>query len=55
MAKKVVATLQDKKAKKIAKVITTVCSPRTGAYIFKSQIMTADEVPEFLKSLPSEK
>lgn len=54
MAKKVVATLQDRKAKKIAKVITTVRSPRTGAYVFRSQIMTMDEVPGFLKSIPSE-
>jgi hypothetical protein len=50
MAKKVVATLQDKKTKKIAKVITTVRSPKTGAYVFRSQIMMADEVPSFIKA-----
>lgn len=50
MAKKVVATLQDKKTKKIAKVITTVRSPKTGAYIFRSQMMMVDEVPGFIKA-----
>lgn len=50
MAKKVVATLQDKKAKKIAKVITTVRSPKTGAYMFREQMMMVDDVENFIKT-----
>lgn len=51
MAKKVVATLQDRKTKKIAKVITTIRSPKTGAYVFKSQMMMVEEVPGFIKAV----
>jgi hypothetical protein len=50
MAKKVVATLSDRKAKKFAKVITTVRSPKSGAYAFKEQMMMVDEVENFIKN-----
>ena len=44
MAKKVVATLKDKSAKGYAKVIRTVRSPKTGAYMFKEEMVPEDEV-----------
>ena len=49
MAKKVVATLQKKEGKNFAKVIKTVKSPKTGAYTFKEEIVTLDQVKEALK------
>ena len=49
MAKKVVATLQKKEGKNFAKVIKTVKSPKTGAYMFKEEIVTLDQVKDALK------
>jgi hypothetical protein len=49
MAKKVVATLQKKEGKNFAKVIKTVRSPKTGAYTFKEEIVTLDQVENALK------
>ncbi len=47
MAKKVVATLQ-KGGKNYSKVIRTVKSPKTGAYVFKEEIVLNDQVKETL-------
>jgi len=47
MAKKVVATLQAA-GKDIAKVIRMVRSPKTGAYVFKEDIIPNDQVKDFL-------
>lgn len=44
MAKKVVATLKQKGGVKYAKAIRAVRSPKTGAYSFKEEIITEDEV-----------
>ena len=49
MAKKVVATLQKKEGKNFAKVIKAVKSPKTGAYTFKEEIVTLDQVQDALK------
>lgn len=51
MAKKVVATLkkEDFNAKNFAKVIKAVKSEKTGAYIFKEEIVPLDQVKEALK------
>lgn len=49
MAKKTVATLKKKGGKTYAKVIKTVKSPKTGAYMFREEIMPSDEVKDFLK------
>lgn len=48
MAKKTVATLQ-KGGKTYTKVIKTVKSPKTGAYIFKEEMVPNEEVQAFLK------
>ncbi|MCK5536270.1 MAG: DUF4295 domain-containing protein [Bacteroidales bacterium] len=47
MAKKVVATLQKKDTKNYSKVVKMVRSPKTGAYIFKEDIVTNDKVKAF--------
>ena len=47
MAKKVVATLQTQ-GKEFAKVIQMVKSPKSGAYIFKENIVANDQVKNFL-------
>jgi hypothetical protein len=47
MAKKTVATLQNKDGRGFSKVIKMVKSPKTGAYTFKEQIVTKDEVKAF--------
>ncbi|MDL2231820.1 DUF4295 domain-containing protein [Porphyromonadaceae bacterium OttesenSCG-928-L07] len=49
MAKKVVATLKTNDGRGFAKVIKMVKSPKTGAYSFKEQIVTTDEVKASLK------
>jgi hypothetical protein len=49
MAKKVVATLKTNDGRGFAKVIKMVKSPKTGAYIFKEQMLATDEVKESLK------
>ena len=49
MAKKVVATLKTSTGKSFAKVIRMVCSEKTGAYMFKEEIVASDNVQEYLK------
>ncbi len=48
MAKKVVASLQKKEGKNFAKVIRAVKSDKTGAYTFKEEIVTLDQVKDTL-------
>lgn len=50
MAKKVVATLQKKEGKNMAKVIKAVKSEKTGAYTFREEIVPVDKVQETLKA-----
>ncbi len=47
MAKKVVATLQTQ-GKNYTKVIKMVKSPKTGAYMFKENVIHVEEVKNFL-------
>jgi hypothetical protein len=47
MAKKVVASLQSS-GKDFAKVIKMVKSPKTGAFMFKENIIPSDSVKEYL-------
>ena len=49
MAKKVVATLKTGDGRGYAKVIKMVKSPKTGAYTFREQLVTTDEVKAYLK------
>ncbi|MDY6371937.1 MAG: DUF4295 domain-containing protein [Bacteroidales bacterium] len=49
MAKKVVATLKTSTGKSFAKVIRMVRSEKTGAYMFKEEIVPSDDVQEYLK------
>jgi hypothetical protein len=49
MAKKVVATLKTNDGRGFARVIKMVKSPKTGAYTFKEQMLTTDEVKDSLK------
>jgi hypothetical protein len=44
MAKKTVATLQKGEGKGYAKVIKVSKSPKTGAYIFKEEVIPTEEV-----------
>lgn len=48
MAKKVVATLRTASGKDFTKVIRTVRSPKTGAYMFKETILPNDQVKDIL-------
>ncbi len=48
MAKKVVATLKKEGGVEMVKVIRTIKSPKTGAYTFKEEIVTADRVKDVL-------
>ncbi|MCK9618014.1 MAG: DUF4295 domain-containing protein [Lentimicrobiaceae bacterium] len=48
MAKKVVATLRTSSGKDFAKVVRMVRSPKTGAYVFKENIVPNDQVKDFL-------
>jgi hypothetical protein len=47
MAKKAVASLQTGEGRAYAKVIKMVKSPKTGAYMFKEEIVHNDEVKAF--------
>ena len=47
MAKKVVATLKTGKGDEFAKVIKMVKSPKTGAYMFKEEIVNSENVKDF--------
>ena len=49
MAKKVVATLKTGDGRGFDKVIKMVKSSKSGAYTFKEQMVTTDEVKAFLK------
>ncbi|WP_075589983.1 DUF4295 domain-containing protein [Labilibacter marinus] len=49
MAKKSVATLQKGGGKGHSKVIKMVKSPKTGAYSFKEEIVTNEEVKGYFK------
>ena len=49
MAKKVVATLKTSTGKGFAKVIRMVRSEKTGAYMFKEEVIPSDNVQEYLK------
>jgi hypothetical protein len=49
MAKKTVATLQTGSGKNHTKVIKMIKSPKTGAYIFKEEVVTNDQVDGFFK------
>ncbi|MCC7302747.1 MAG: DUF4295 domain-containing protein [Bacteroidia bacterium] len=48
MAKKVVATLKSGKGKDFTKVIKMVKSEKTGAYVFREEIVHNDHIKEFL-------
>jgi hypothetical protein len=48
MAKKVVASLQKGGSKAFTKVIKMMKSPKTGAYMFKEEIVPKEKVDEFL-------
>ncbi|NLB27270.1 MAG: DUF4295 domain-containing protein [Bacteroidales bacterium] len=47
MAKKSVATLQTGAGKGCSKVIKMIKSPKTGAYIFKEEIITNDNLKDY--------
>jgi len=47
MAKKVVATLKTGVGKNFTKCIKMVKSPKTGAYIFKEEIVHNDHINDF--------
>ena len=49
MAKKTVATLQKGAGKGHSKVIKMVKSSKTGAYMFKEEVVTNDEVKDYFK------
>ena len=49
MAKKSVATLQKGAGKGHSKVIKMIKSPKTGAYIFKEEIIINDDVKDYFK------
>lgn len=49
MAKKTVATLQNKDSRSYTKVIKMYKSPKTGAYAFDEKMVSADDVKEYLK------
>ncbi|HBS87917.1 MAG TPA: DUF4295 domain-containing protein [Bacteroidales bacterium] len=49
MAKKVVATLKKADGKGVARVIKMVKSPKTGAYLFKEEIVDKEKVQDYLK------
>ncbi len=47
MAKKVVASLQKGEGKSFSKVVKMIKSPKTGAYIFKEEIIPNDKVKDY--------
>jgi hypothetical protein len=48
MAKKTVATLQKGEGKNYAKVVKAIRSEKTGAYVFKEEMILAEEVKDYL-------
>ena len=49
MAKKVVATLKTGTGKNFTKCIKMVKSEKTGAYVFKTEVLPNDQIEEFWK------
>ena len=49
MARKAVATLQTGEGRTYSKVIKAVRSPKTGAYVFKEEMIHNDKVKDALK------
>ncbi|MBM3420164.1 MAG: DUF4295 domain-containing protein [Bacteroidetes bacterium] len=49
MAKKVVATLKTGTGKSFSKVIKMVKSEKTGAYIFREEIVHNDHIKDFFE------
>jgi hypothetical protein len=47
MAKKTVATLQKGSGKGYAKVVKMIKSPKSGAYIFREEIVPNEEVKNY--------
>ncbi|HJX72062.1 MAG TPA: DUF4295 domain-containing protein [Bacteroidales bacterium] len=47
MAKKVVATLQTGEGKNFTKCIKMVKSEKTGAYVFKEEVVHNDHIKDF--------
>jgi hypothetical protein len=47
MAKKAVATFQKGEKKSYSKVIKMVKSPKTGAYIFKEEMILSEEAKDY--------
>lgn len=50
MAKKVVATLKTGKGNNFTRVIKMVKSPKSGAYVFREEIVHNDHIRDFLAS-----
>ena len=50
MAKKVVASLQTGSGKNFTKAIKMVKSPKTGAYIFKEEIIHNDHIKDYFSN-----
>ncbi|MEE4116380.1 MAG: DUF4295 domain-containing protein [Marinilabiliaceae bacterium] len=50
MAKKVVATLKTGTGKSFTKCIKMVKSEKTGAYLFKEEIVHNDHIKDFFKN-----
>ncbi len=53
MAKKVVASFKASTGKDFTKVIRMLRSPKTGAYMFKENIVPNDQVKDFLSAKES--
>lgn len=51
MAKKVVATLQKKGGKGVTKIVKMVKSEKTGAYSFKSKIVSIEKAKDELNKI----
>ena len=49
MAKKTVASVQKGEGRTFSKVIKMVKSPKTGAYVFKEEMLPNDAVKDALK------
>ena len=49
MAKKTVATLQNKDGRSFSKVIRMYKSPKTGAYAFEEKMVPSGGVKDYLK------
>ncbi|MCC5919772.1 MAG: DUF4295 domain-containing protein [Cyclobacteriaceae bacterium] len=49
MAKKTVAALKKQDAKNFTKVIRAVKSDKTGAYVFREEIVVSEDAKDFIK------